>query len=193
MAIQIDYITSWSTRLTSRLYEQFKSGANWAKLVALLARQAQALEDSAQSLFTLASINDSVGTQLDVIGGIVGQPRLGISDAAYRLRLQGRVAANRSSGSPEDLYNMIRSLTGTPAGGLRHVITRSPPKAFQFHVNVVLTPTQAQTAVSFIHDAKSAGTRAVFEWQEAANASMFAYDSGGAGYDVGLYGGAAQA
>jgi hypothetical protein len=63
-------------------------------------------------LFTILDIDLSVGKQLDVIGKIIGQRRLGLSDSEYRIRLKLRIAVNRSFGDPETAIALISALTG---------------------------------------------------------------------------------
>jgi hypothetical protein len=64
------------------------------------------------SLYNLTSIDDSSGAQLDKIGKIVGQPRMGLTDIQYRLFLKGKISQNVSMGTNEDLYKTYENLTG---------------------------------------------------------------------------------
>ncbi len=187
--VTIDAITSWQQRLTGLLYEQYKNTVTWAGWVTLLARQFQDLENSAQSLLTLLDITNSVGPQLDVIGRIVGQPRLGASDATYRLYLFARVVANKSTSTVEDLYSVFTSLF--PGA----VIVYKPGFVKQFAIRIVspvLTRAQALIALEFLGDAREGGARGILEWQESPTSALFTFDAG-PGFDVGVYAGALQA
>lgn len=171
MATTIDYVSDWAARLRSRLYEQYHSTVTWNQWVDnVLGPQFQDLEDAGQSLLTLPSIDDSVGAQLDVIGRIVGQSRLGFDDPTYRMLLKARVLSNRSTGTTEDIYKVMLALFGA---GMIYVpgIT----KQFSLRITSVLTVVQAVIGASFLGTSKEAGARGVFEWQEAVDASMFAF------------------
>jgi hypothetical protein len=192
-AAPVDYVADWKGRLTSRLYMQFRNKVTWGLWIVLLARQFQDLEDSGQTLTSLLDIDALAGIQLDILGVIVGQPRIGVDDPTYRLYLRARAASNRSTGTPEDLYVVFRALLGVATG---FIVTTCPigVKAFTLRAKTPITRQQALVGVSFLHDAKEAGARGLFEWQESATALLFTYDGTTAqGYDAGVYAGASQA
>lgn len=165
--VTIDYVSDWAARLRTDLYAQYQGKVTWAQWVTLLARQTQALENSAQSLLTILDIANSVGVQLDVIGRIVGQPRLGAVDATYRLYLYARILANNSDGTAEQLYTIMTTLFGSGMIYIPGIV-----KQFILQITTVLTATQAAVAVQFLKDAEEAGARGILQWQQAANASM---------------------
>lgn len=174
MAITIDYVSSWTTRLRGRLYTQFRNKITWEQWVALLGRQFQDLEDAAQTMFVLLVIDDSEGVMLDLIGRVIGQPRLGSDDATYRLYLRARVLANKSSGGNENLYKVFRALYGATIG----LVIRTSAlgvKAFSFRVRGPITPTGASVGLGFLRDSKEAGARAILEWQETVDTDMFTF------------------
>lgn len=175
MAYTIGYISDWRARLLGRLYEQHKGLPNFAKFIDLLARQAQDLEDSAQTLLTLPSIDDSEGVNLDVIGQIVEQIRAGFDDVTYRKLLRTRIAANRSSGLPDDIYTVFALLLVDPTmwilqGGLA---------SFALHIDTPITSIDAGLAVGFLGDSKAAGVRAILEWQEDPDSEIFTFEQAG--------------
>lgn len=186
-AVTIDYVADWATRLRSRLYTQFRNKVTWELWITeVLAPQFQDLEDSAQTLLTLLDIDNSEGVQLDRIGRLVGQPRLGTVDETYKLYLHARVAANASTGTPEDLYRVFRALLGT---AVTLVITTYPFKSFLLRIGGAITATQGAVAATFLRAAKESGARAALEWEESSDGAVFHYDIG-PGYDVGRLGGA---
>ena len=171
----IDYIESWAERLRARLYTQFRDAVTWGQFADMLAAQFQDLEDAGQSLLTLLDIDNSVGTQLDGIGKIVGQARAGALDSAYRLYLKARVASNKSSGTAEDLYLVMRLLFGSTTA--RPSYKGGLVKQFELAVAPVLTRAQAIIAASFVGTAKEAAARGVFKWQESSDDLVFRFDS----------------
>ena len=193
---QIDYIDDWASRLRSRLFTQFRGKTTWnAWCDEVLGPQFQDLEDAAQTLLTLLDIDDSDGVQLDTIGRVVGQPRNGVDDPTYRLYLSARILANKSTGTVEDIFKVMRALFGqdetlpTYQGGW--------VKQFSIKIGAVLTRAEALIAADFLGDSKEAGARGILEWIETAPASMFQFDGTasptGLGFDVGYFAGAKQA
>lgn len=179
-----DAVDSWPLRLRSRLYTQFRDSTVWQTLADMIGAQADATEAALQQFLLLASIDDNEGAQLDAIGRLVGQPRIGVPDATYRLYLKARIAANKSRGTPEDLYRVFCAMFGSTAAG-QFVYTnatqldafapfRSPASLIFQIVNSIDDPT-AVVARQFLLQAKAAGVLAILEWQETSNADAFTF------------------
>lgn len=173
----LDYVEDWAARLRSRLYTQFRSATSWqAWCNDVLGPQFQDLEDAAQTLLTMLDIEASEGVQLDVIGRLVGQPRNGVDDPTYRLYLSARVLANKSTGTVDDIFKVMRALFGqdearpTYVGGL--------VKQFAVRIGEVLTRAEALIAVEFLGDAKEAAARGILEWGEQGATAMFGFYNG---------------
>ncbi len=197
--IKIDEVADWIVRLRGKLFTRFRGKTTWEQWVQLLGRQFQDLEEATQSILLLMDIDNCPGRNLDVVGRIVGQPRLGNDDDTYRLYLKARIAANKSTGSPEDIYDMFVVMFGEDR---KYRLARGEVKQFSLYVEYkalealgteVITRAQALIARYFLGVAKDAGDRAIVVWQESADADMFTFDSGGLGYDQGYYAGALQA
>lgn len=168
----IDYVDSWQKRLRKRLYWQFKDVADWIALADMIAAQAQDMEDAAQAVLTITSIDDSVGPQLDVIGRVVKQDRLGASDAVYRMYLKAKILVNRSGGTIENIYAVFNALFGAIGfsvtyGGTKHFVLR-----------VWGAISNGNIGRLFLRMAKESGARATLEWQQSADAQMFTFDGG---------------
>lgn len=93
------------------LISQFKEKDNIEALLTAFLTQIQELEDVASSLITDRTISSAVGEQLNILGRIVGQPREGRDDDTYRLWIQARILINRSSGTAEEIYTVLKLLT----------------------------------------------------------------------------------
>lgn len=181
----IDYVSDWAGRLRSRLYVQFRDAVSWqAWCNDVLGPQFQDLEDAAQTLLTMLDIEASQGVQLDVIGRLIGQPRNGVDDPTYRLYLSARVLANKSTGTVEDIFKIMRALYGQDAA--RPTYQGGLVKQFSIRIGEVLTRAEGLIGQSFLHDAKEAGVRGILEWQESATSAVFTFDSG-PGLDVGVF------
>ena len=176
----IGYISDWQKRLRSRLYLQFRTKTTFQALADMLAIQAQDLEDAFQSLLTITSIDDSEGTQLRTIGRIIGQQNLGWTDAVYRTYLKVRVLVNRSRGTVEDLYAILR----LGFGGSGWSITYGGTKTLAVSSSKTLQAVEVAAAVLFLIAAKDAGARLIFQWQEVPVENVFRFDVGPQ-FDVG--------
>lgn len=186
--IKIDYISNWKKRLRGRLYTQFRNKVTWNALVDFLASWTQELEDATQTLNTLLDIDNSEGVQLDNLGKIVGQPRLGYADADYRFLIKARIATNRSTGTPEDVYSIFRAFLGLDYSF--YYFSGRSTKAFAITVNEPITRTQALIGSKFLGEGTDAGAWAILKWQESQDSEIFTFDSGGLGFDVGKFAGA---
>lgn len=177
----------WTARARSRLYQQFRDKPKLLAVVDAYAAQLQALEDTGQALSLILSIDPITddpesplygigrGAQLQRVGRIVGQHYTGEAEDLYRLRLRARIRANKSSGTPEELYAVYQALM---AGAGHAQIEPSPPAGLVFHANDALTDPEAALLLTFLVDAKVAGVRLWLEWQttDAAHAFAFASD-----------------
>lgn len=188
----VDYVTDWASRLRARIYTQWRYSTTMNQWVdEIFGPQAQDLEDAGQSLFSIVSIDDSEGVNLDVLGRIIGQPRTVDSDVTYRTYLKARVLTNKSDGAPEAIYKVLRALLGDDIG---LVYVGGGPKQFVIRVVSPITAEQARSAVDFLGDAKEAGARGILEWQESETDALFMFDGTAAqGFDAGVLADAREA
>jgi hypothetical protein len=100
------------------------------------------------------------GVQIDVLGKIVGQPRLGLTDVAYLLAIKLKIRVNRSRGSNVDLLEILR-------------LAMPLPKAFNYReefINASYTYVEdislelAFTLLTSLYSARAAGYRAILEY-----------------------------
>ncbi len=166
----IDRITDWPARLRLLVYEQFKEDPFVLLFCDAYGAQLQQLEDSGQALLTIPSIDLSEGVQLDVIGVIVGQPRQGVPDSTYRLYLRARIRANKSGGTPADLYAVFFAMFGALT-----ILQYVPggDASFTFRILSSIDPVEAAVALVFLTDSKAAGVRGILEWSPADPGDMF--------------------
>lgn len=175
--ITVDYVSDWQARLRGRLAAQFQGLPNVQAVVDAIAEQVQELEDSGQALFGLVSIDDSQGVQLDLLGRAVGQKRGGVSDPMYRLYLRARIRANKSSGTPEELFAVLQAMFNGAA------VLRYYPSTDTAFVLRVLAPGMSPPEAAVARElatvaAKLAGVRAILEWQPGPDDQTFATDGG---------------
>lgn len=75
--------------------------------------QIQELENKARELFYILNIDHSEGEQLDNIGELVGQDRLGYNDEYYRILLKVKIGINVSEGDIERILSLWKLIAGT--------------------------------------------------------------------------------
>lgn len=71
----------------------------------------QSLEDMWFQLLEERDIYTAIGEQLDNLGAIVGEPRLGRPDEEYRQAILNRIATNASDGTPPKVLQILSLVT----------------------------------------------------------------------------------
>lgn len=103
----LDYVAIGQGRLTNQFQEKPLVKAVAGAMVAPLISYESLADDVKDKRW----ISTAVGKQLDGCGYIVGEPRQGRSDDAYRDAILFRVFVNTSTATPEDLITGLRYLT----------------------------------------------------------------------------------
>lgn len=156
---------------------------NIEKLIMVLAGPAQDIENAFQQLLLNRTIDTAVGAQLDIIGKVVGQARLGLGDDTYRQYLRARVASNHSQGHFEDLIS-VATLILNDTGYLVQVQNEGTATVRVLVSQKLLADAVGQVIYTFLLATKLAGVRVVVEWLPSAPANTFTLDAG-PGLDVG--------
>lgn len=83
---------------------------NLNAFLAALLRPLQVVENVFFDVIRARFLGHATGAQLDAIGHLVGEDRLGrLDDAVYRKAIRIRILVNGSSGRPEDLIAITRA------------------------------------------------------------------------------------
>lgn len=64
------------------------------------------------------NVNTAIGAQLDIIGAFFGEDRLGRDDSQYREAILNKIATSSGSGTPDDLLNLLDTITLTDGGNI---------------------------------------------------------------------------
>lgn len=129
---------------------------------ALLSRL-QTVDDVARQLQAGMALPDAAGAQLDILGALVGQPRMGgaypagESDADYRQKIAAAILRNRSGGTVPDLIAVVKALLSDLSPTV--IVTQAGTAAFALTV-LVSAPLDAEQLAalsSFVQAAKAAG------------------------------------
>ncbi len=117
----------------NHLIDLFRDGPrNQATLEATL-EQVQELEDAIWSVYEGFDPATAEGHALNLLGALVGEPRLGRDDDDYRAGIRVRVLINYSNGKPEELYAI---LVGMFPEGLSPFPNISITESFPAHIDV---------------------------------------------------------
>lgn len=95
----------------SRLTNVFKDKPRVRELVVALPRQLSVFEQVADQVKNERGLDLAIGVQLDRLGEIVGEKRLGRTDDDYRRALQFRIFVNISKGRPSDVNYVVQYLS----------------------------------------------------------------------------------
>ena len=174
------HITDHADQAVARIPSQFADKPKFETLIRILTGPIQSIEDALWSILIDRRIKNAVGAQLDMIGRVVGQAREGYADDDYRMRLRARIAANRSSGSDEDLILIVRLFTHDDD----YLVTLARYDVATIVVRLsgqAMTGDVARNLLGFL--AKSAGVRLVLEYSTADDDDTFTFDGPeGTGY-----------
>lgn len=181
MTARIDHVAS----ALARLPQQFRDKPKVVSLVTALARSKQSLEDALIDLLLLRYIDTATGPQLDVIGRIVGQPRLQLSDDDYRRYIRARVQTNRSTGTGKRIIRISKLILNDST--LR-VVLRNYGTA-GYHAKILdgtVDGDLADILLSFLTDGTVGGVRVVLETLPAGPDDSFRLGGGPPGLGFGL-------
>lgn len=173
----IDHVQAALDRLPRRL----QTKQRWTELLAALVRPFQALEDALIAMYDQRHLDNAEGAQLDQLGALVGEPRAGRTDDAYRRRIRARVAHNRSHGLTEDLIRITRLVAYDDAVTVACEQQDVATEVVRLGGAAVTTET-AEELISFLRTGVAAGVRAIVEYSPAAPAATFTFDTGGLGF-----------
>lgn len=104
----IEKINNHREQALKRLLEQYKDKPNFIEMITIYTKQIQEIENMFFDLLEKRGIDEAEGAQLDGIGTILNQSRIGLSDDNYRGLLYSKIAEYNSEGTIEDILNIAR-------------------------------------------------------------------------------------
>lgn len=150
----ITKITDHVEQAESRVITQYKDSPNIKAIIEIYAKQVQELENAIFDMIDQRTLNGSVGFQLDQLGTILGQPRQGLNDDDYRLRLKAKIAENVSEGTPNEMIEIFKILVATDDVEYLEVF----PASFKLTVNDLIDPISSPSEINnAIRNSKPAG------------------------------------
>lgn len=104
-------------RAQSRIYSQYRGFDKITRWLLINPNIANEFETSFESIHNMLDIDSNFGEVLDLIGRLLGQPRVLISDVPandgiYRILLKARIAKNTSDLSFDSIHDLVEAVTG---------------------------------------------------------------------------------
>lgn len=121
----LDYSAIADARLTNQFQEKPLVKALNSAMVAPLSSSESLADDVKSNRW----VNNAVGVQLDKLGSIVGESRLGRNDDDYRVGILFRIFVNTSNATPHDMMQGLALLTSP--SDMQH-IEQYPATAMMF-------------------------------------------------------------
>lgn len=96
-----------------RFAQEFRGKPLNEGFIDAFAKGFQDMEDGFYSMLINMAVNTATGNQLNLLGDIVGQSRGGRNDNEYRLWIYIKIAINIGKGTPEEVIEIFRLVTGS--------------------------------------------------------------------------------
>lgn len=135
-----DKMEDHEARAVARLTSEYQDNQFLRAMVSIFARRIQKIEDATYTLLTKRWFDGAEGIQLDRIGQIIGEARLGRSDESYKFAMETRITLNISGGEPERIIDYLVRIFG--AEDVRY--SELYPTKIQVFVDQPITELQAQ-------------------------------------------------
>lgn len=145
----------------------------------------QDVENALMQCLTERSVDNATGINLDVIGKLVGESRHGLEDDDYRRCVRARIAANRSSGTVEDMLKVARLIINDTAAHYKLRNHGNAQQQLTIH-DVATSDDLAALLMRFVNDTHAAGVRTVVEYGTADPATWAHFDTG-LDFDTGVF------
>jgi len=156
------------------LIDLFREKPLFLKLLSSYVDETQELENEIFELRNAFWVDTAIGAQLDGIGQIVGITRDGASDTIYRIRIKARILINLSSGTPNQILELVRALS--PASAPDPTYTPWFPAAFAIGVTGLTLAEVAEISDAII-ETTPLGVRSNFVYSLDTDANTFQFSS----------------
>ncbi len=153
---------------------QFRNRTNWTKLLIVITKPFQEIEDAFQDLLTLRYLSSAQGAQLDILGELVGLKRKGFDDASYLIRLRAQVLLLRSSGTQPQILRILRAVISSPT----YRYAPYYPASFVIEALGPVTAAEATELGALVKAAKAAGVQGDLNYSLRARSATFGFASG---------------
>jgi hypothetical protein len=131
---RLTYIATHVSEALDLLIQQFKEKPLIAGLVTALVTEVQELEDAAWEVLLATDLDNARNAQLTGLGTLVGEPRRGRSDIAYRPAIRVRILINRCNGKHPEILKILTLFLGATDGDGTIELVDAAPAAMALNV-----------------------------------------------------------
>jgi hypothetical protein len=165
--MSLELITDHVTRALDRRISQYFEKPRLERFFACYLARIQEFENSQWEVLIGRAVDTAVGVNLDALGRIVGQPRRGSTDDAYRVYIQARIIVNLSRGRWPELFDLMDLLLPNPNPSsflsTRGVFEHYPAS---FDIETTFPVVEPEVVAEMFQQAAAAGVRFGLIWQE---------------------------
>lgn len=163
---KVDHKSVGVSQLSSKTHQP-----NMIKLVEIFLEEALKLEQAMIDLAEVKNISTAVGVWLDYIGAVVGLPREGLTDEAYREALRFKINVNTANGTVKSIINLVSTYTES--------VTVSFTESGIAYGQLYLDGTKSvdKTLFELINEIRPAGVRVAIHTDITGNAFQPAFET----------------
>ncbi len=165
-----------------RVIAQYRENDQFMALIGALGDEVQQIEDAIYALYQAAFLDTATDVWLEYLGAIVGEAREGWGDADYLRFIRARILANKSSGTIDELLEIVAMVLGSPVGVMWDTIQEFYPASLLLVVDVGLNPSEAlrNRMTRITARARPAGVRLMINTAPEDHGTFACGDSGNA-------------
>jgi hypothetical protein len=184
---KLEHASDHRERAIGVLLSQLRDKPRFTKLIEILIRPFQEIEDVIFQLYTMRRLDSAQGVQLDIIGRIVDEERGGLLDDDYRAIIRIKVRVLFSRGTGPDLIKITQLFLASDDFNYAEFY----PATVEITATALVTAAQLTLLKRFLRRAKSGGVRLDMIDGTGGLGTRFHYgtEGTGVGYGVGTYGG----
>jgi hypothetical protein len=169
--VSLDPVHDYIPEGQALFIEVFRDKPRLNAWLAAYLQECNALELALQETLFYRQLDNAYGVMLDDLGALVGQARVGLDDATYRLYIKVRVRVNRSKGRAADLIAVAALALGTTPFSYRE----SYPASAAIDVVDPTGPVRPDLLAGFIRDARGAGIGTAVVYSGGTSSDTFAF------------------
>lgn len=163
------------------LIDQYRDKPRIEALLTSYLTPCQKLENTFWDILEKRALDVATDAQLDTLGRLVGQPRIGATDDDYRAFIRTRIRANRSRGKSVDVIEVAILATGGDQRAIRYIEIYPAT----FIIDLVYYIDTLGISAQFLHDIIEAAKPAGVDF--ALHFSQFEEDDGTFAFADGVF------
>lgn len=155
---------------------QFRDKPKFQGLQKAFGDQYQEIELMLIDVYVLTQLDNAFGAQLDGLGDLVGEPRLGRNDTDYRAAIRGRIRRNKQISIVNDILFTIGLVFDTD-----YIFIALPEAAFVLYMPLAYVAAGNPSLVQIdteLQKIRGAGIRAHLQYADVDSTNVFTFADG---------------